>query len=154
MFRLGIVLLAIAFISSCKSQQAQDGNKSEAKEFVDEDKKIRYNTTFEILPEKNFTLDSQRLNFQITSVSFPVVDQLKVSVKYGGGCKMHEFRLIYPKPAESDTIQLYLLHLTDDDHCKAFVMNDLEFDFYVPFDRGKFVVMVNKEYAGTVVKEH
>ncbi len=115
---LVLLFLAIGFVA-CKSQKVSEGSYH----FTDEKNKITYSVTPGVadrIPEES------QLNFVIRKTSWTGND-LEVDVKYGGGCKVHEFKLIYVKP-DPDTLKLYLLHLTTDDLCKAFVLNDLKFD--------------------------
>lgn len=124
MFRGVIILLFVILLVSCKSQKAQDG-KAETKEVVNESRKVSYNVHPEII-ESKFQPEQQQLKFQISNAEL-VNSELFVSVKYGGGCKAHEFKLFYSQ-AKGDTLNFHLLHLTTDDHCKAYVFNALQFD--------------------------
>ena len=58
-------------------------------------------------------------------------DSLRVTVRYGGGCRTHEFRLLLFKtfresyPVQSDAL---LAHNANGDSCKALREDDLRFD--------------------------
>jgi len=58
-------------------------------------------------------------------------DTLRVAVRYGGGCRMHEFRLLLFKsfresyPVQSDAL---LSHEANGDGCKSLLERELRFD--------------------------
>lgn len=138
-----IIMIALASLASCKSRQkALDGNV-EIKADDNKSGKISYNIHPEIV-ESAFQPEQQQLNFQITKAVM-VNSDLFVSVKYGGGCKAHDFRLLYSQSAESDTLNFHLLHLTTDDRCKAYVINDLQFDLSEIRLDSASIVLINRQ---------
>ncbi len=137
-----IVMIALASFASCRSQQnAQDGIEIKADD--NEPRKISYNIHPEIVGSA-FQPEQQQLNFQITKAVM-VNSDLLVSVKYGGGCKAHDFKLLYSQNADSDTLNFHLLHLTSDDRCKAYVFNDLQFDLSEIRLEGASIILINRQ---------
>ncbi len=141
------LLLSLNFISCFNKKNTQRSEVFQQEESKDEksgrEKKVNYNVVPEIV-EENFQPEKQHLNFQIRQAVL-AENSLKISVKYGGGCRSHDFKLVLPAQLSSDTLQFYLLHLTQDDPCRAFVMNDLEFETedILQYFQGKKVLKVN-----------
>jgi hypothetical protein len=55
-------------------------------------------------------------------------DSLNVKLQYGGGCvKPHEFKLVRTASTLPGEVNLYLLHTTLTDKCKALVRTELNF---------------------------
>ncbi len=126
------LLAAIVSCNNAKSVAKQQKVKDEKIPMLqssvivtDSLKKISY-STLPLKVEQDFIPDSKELTFTIQKAILED-KKLLVSVKYGGGCKMHEFRLVY-LPEKNDTMQMYLQHLTLDDRCRAYVLQDLQFD--------------------------
>jgi hypothetical protein len=123
MERIFFLVITACAVYGCKSQQTQTASSAI---FTDEQKKIRYHRMPELVAA-DFKAAGDSINFQIKEATLHE-SKLKVDVKYGGGCRMHEFKLVFPEQTDGDTIQLYLLHLSNGDNCRAFVHNALEFD--------------------------
>jgi hypothetical protein len=97
---------------------------------VDSTQKIQYQK--KIVPISSGTWHPQKedLAFQISKAAFAGKKnkEIAVTVKYGGGCKMHRFQLVRPVQSSKETLQLYLVHESNNDMCKALVANDMRFN--------------------------
>jgi hypothetical protein len=74
-------------------------------------------------------LQANNDSFRITN-AFIWEDVLHISVRYGGGCKKHDFQLVWDGSlikTNPTKIPLFLIHNNNGDNCKAIVSQDLQF---------------------------
>lgn len=97
---------------------------------VDSTQKIQYQKRIVAISSGTWHPQKDDLAFQISKASFTGKKnkEIAVTVKYGGGCKMHRFQLVRPVQSSKETLQLYLVHESNNDLCKAFVANDMRFN--------------------------
>lgn len=70
-----------------------------------------------------------RKDLSYTFISSDIVgDTLVAKLQYGGGCvKPHQFALVQTPRVKADEVNIYLLHTTYDDRCKALVRTEQKF---------------------------
>jgi hypothetical protein len=97
---------------------------------VDSTQKIQYQKNIVAISSGTWHPQREDLAFQISKASFTGKKdkEIAVTVKYGGGCKMHRFQLVRPIQSSKEVLQLYLVHESNNDLCKAFVANDMRFN--------------------------
>ncbi|MEY2923890.1 MAG: hypothetical protein RLZZ337_430 [Bacteroidota bacterium] len=81
--------------------------------------------TIEVPTQKE--IDKKDLSY--TFISSEIVgDSLVAKLQYGGGCiKPHQFSLVQTPRVKADEVNIYLLHTTYDDRCKALVRTEQKF---------------------------
>lgn len=73
-------------------------------------------------------------------------DSISIKVQYGGGCvKPHVFEIVELRSDNDNRIQLYLLHLTTNDRCKALLRETLTFDLKPYFEQNSKSVFLNSQ---------
>ena len=97
---------------------------------VDSTQKIQYQKNIVAISSGTWHPQREDLAFQISKASFAGKKnrEIAITVKYGGGCKMHRFQLVRPVQSSKEILQLYLVHESNNDLCKAFVANDMRFN--------------------------
>jgi hypothetical protein len=97
---------------------------------VDSTQKIQYQKKIVAISNGTWHPQKEDLAFQITKANFAGKKnkEIAVTVKYGGGCKMHRFQLVRPVQSSKETLQLYLVHESNNDLCRAFVANNMSFN--------------------------
>jgi len=73
-------------------------------------------------------------------------DTLHISVTYGGGCKEHLFRLVWDgnlSKSNPPQITLHLLHDAQDDHCRALLQQELQFDLSAHLEQETIIHLTN-----------
>lgn len=71
-------------------------------------------------------------------------DSISIKVQYGGGCvKPHVFEIVELRSDNDSKIQLYLVHLTTNDRCKALLRETLTFDLKPYFELNSKSVFLN-----------
>lgn len=115
MSRFLVISLIFIGLYSCKSVSSDNASISEAK-------KIVFNKDF-FYPRDLYRI--QILNANIEK------DNLILDVRYGGGCKDHEFNLIFNEvwmKSMPPKISLYLEHKNQNDSCQAIMNKTLKFN--------------------------
>lgn len=82
-----------------------------------------------VTPEALEELKGKNDMYFITN-AFIWEDVLNVSVQYSGGCKKHDFQLVWDGTEMESfppQIQLFLIHNNNEDTCKAIVREELQF---------------------------
>jgi hypothetical protein len=122
MIKYSFILLAILFTTlfgcaNCKKNESTSNNTEK----------------IETMKETNILVLNvvEELNFNERNITFPMInasienenENLLIKLKYGGGCKPHDFQLFTTNiPNQNNEINLYLADYTEDDHCRAFVL--------------------------------
>lgn len=71
-------------------------------------------------------------------------DSISIKVQYGGGCvKPHVFEIVELRSDNDSKFQLYLLHLTTNDRCRALLRETLTFVLKPYFDQNSKSVFLN-----------
>lgn len=124
-----IWLLPIALLLACKVEK----NKPESIVVVEE---IVTNDTIQEKPQKPYQVTARMGKFPESDdlqidTAYVIGNSLHLNVKYGGGCKLHQFEFI----GEPDVIKtlppkrsVQLIHDNGDDMCKALVSQQIEVD--------------------------
>lgn len=90
--------------------------------------------------------DSVDLDFRLVQ-TIPHKDSVELKMRYGGGCiKPHIFEMYTSAmPNKDGVIDIYLVHKTHNDYCKAFVFTARTFVWSHLFSPGKKVRINNGE---------
>lgn len=116
-----LVTMNIIGCANCKK------TKTETTNVVEEEKMKAYeNLTLEMVEDFNFK--EKNITFPMINASL-VEKEIRIKLKYGGGCKPHDFHIYTNnKPNDKNEIHLYLVDFTEDDHCRAFVLKSFSTD--------------------------
>lgn len=131
---IGLVVVSFVFIVSCKSRKNVKSESVDDKEVVLEIVEEKEETSVQtlmksVLVDPNFAKDSLPSTVQIKNASVKE-NVLMLSIQYSGGCKDHDFDLMFtgnymkslPPKAE-----LTLVHDGNDDMCRKLIMDNLYF---------------------------
>lgn len=101
--KITLVLLVLVAMVSCKSRKK--------------------------LVEVPLQKEVEKRDLSYTFISSEIVgDTLVAKLQYGGGCiKPHQFALVQTPRVKADEVNIYLLHTTYDDRCKALVRTEQKF---------------------------
>jgi hypothetical protein len=126
-FQFIVAFLALLFCNFYDVNAQKFGGKNWV---VDSTQKIQYQKNIVAISSGTWHPQREDLAFQISKASFAGKKnkEIAVTVKYGGGCKMHRFQLVRPVQSSKEILQLYLVHESNNDLCKAFVANDMRFN--------------------------
>ncbi|OJV25245.1 MAG: hypothetical protein BGO32_04740 [Bacteroidetes bacterium 37-13] len=142
-----ITLLFLSFSAFTKPKESTSIKEENKKCWVEDSvKKLRYMPKVLLNKNKDWKPENTEIGFQISSatLSGKKKNSLETKVKYGGGCRVHSFQLIKPIQASKDTLQLYLVHESDNDMCRAFVMNEIKFNVSkLKLKKNTKVIMLN-----------
>lgn len=126
-----LIITLLMFSAFTKPKSSVLSNTKDKKCWIeDTDKKLRYRPKVLLNRRKTWKPENAEIDFLISSatLSSNKKKQLETKVKYGGGCRIHSFQLIKPVQTNKDTLQLYLVHQSNNDMCRAFVMNEMKFN--------------------------
>ena len=119
-------VLLILIVSGCMTDPTENNVADVSTLSMVQDQEKHNSTSESINENKSAVSDSYQLN----TAWFDGWD-LNISVSYGGGCKSHQFELIWPEVITMiypPSFNVFLLHNANGDACEAYITDTLVFD--------------------------